>query len=65
MIALVDSGDNVIVLLEKKKGSEALGRWFKSSRCQLLYQRPATERLASGAEAGAPSSSSLFSLSLS
>ena len=31
--------------------------------CQFLYQRPATERLASGAEASAPSSSSLFSLS--
>jgi hypothetical protein len=29
------------------------GRWFESSGCQLLYQRPGTERLASGAEAGA------------
>jgi len=31
----------------------SLSRWFKSSRCHLLYQRPATERLASVAEAGA------------
>jgi hypothetical protein len=29
------------------------GRWFKSSRCQFLYQRPGTKRLASGAEVGA------------
>jgi hypothetical protein len=27
--------------------------WFKSSRCQFLYQRPATEKLAPGAEIGA------------
>jgi len=32
---------------------EALGRWFKSSRYQLLYQRAGTGRLAYGAEAGA------------
>ena len=32
---------------------EAFSRGFKSSCCQLLYQRPGTGRLASGAEAGA------------
>jgi len=32
---------------------KTLSRWFKSSGCQFLYQRPGTKRLASGAEAGA------------
>ena len=34
-------------------GYKAFGRRFKSSRCQLFYQRPGTERLTSGAEVGA------------
>jgi len=39
--------------LDEPRDYKALGRWFKSSRCQFLYQGPGTTRLASGAEAGA------------
>ena len=43
----------VKIRLDEPRAWETFWCWFKSSRCQLLYQRPGTERLASGAEAGA------------
>ena len=39
--------------LDEPMAWEALSYWFKPSRCQFSYQRPGTQKLASGAEAGA------------
>ena len=43
----------VKIQLDEPRDYKTLGRWFESRRCQFLYQRPGTERLASRAEAGA------------
>jgi len=50
---LCEANLKVEIRLDEPRDYKALGRWFKSNRCQLLYQRPGTNRLASGAEAGA------------
>jgi hypothetical protein len=39
--------------MELQTSHKAFSHWFKASGCQLLYQRPAAKRLASGAEVGA------------
>jgi hypothetical protein len=42
-----------LVLVDELMAYEALDCWCKSHRCQLLYQRLATQRLPSKAEVGA------------
>ena len=41
------------IQLDEPRDYKTLSRWCKSSGCQLLYQGPGIERLASGAEVGA------------